>query len=205
MASELLPAQVEVCKRFGVTPDPPAAGSKLGLALETRSLGGPLKGARDRPEKGTNGWYIFWGEEQSTADDFYQSLHIEHVKEYCALAVPYLALPSGWGFVIAPGYEDVWYGQSLHVRSTRRGESVSGGRALVRRLRRLPRPSVSHAELLDAARAHCEGRGWEFGSSARVQERVTGFTVWVKPDVKGGPYVLLDLYGVVERSWRSVR
>jgi hypothetical protein len=45
----------------------------------------------------------------SRGDDFFVPLHVEHLAEWCAQLLPYLALPPGWGVVLAPGYEDVWY------------------------------------------------------------------------------------------------
>lgn len=40
-------------------------------------------------------------------------LHVGHLAEWCPDALPYLALPPGWRFLIAPGYEDVWEDPAL--------------------------------------------------------------------------------------------
>ncbi len=36
-------------------------------------------------------------------------MHVAHLPEYAPTLVPYLALAPGWGVILAPGYEDVWY------------------------------------------------------------------------------------------------
>jgi hypothetical protein len=45
--------------------------------------------------------------------DFFQPLHVCHLHEWCPSVLPYLALPPGWRFQIAPGHEDVWFDQEL--------------------------------------------------------------------------------------------
>jgi hypothetical protein len=106
--------QREVCARFSVTPDVPNDNSKLGIALNVRDgEAWPLNGLRHPPEQDTNGWYIWAGEEPDEADDFFQPLHVLHVAEWRPQALPYLALPAGWRFLLAPGHEDVWFDASL--------------------------------------------------------------------------------------------
>jgi hypothetical protein len=53
------------------------------------------------------------GEALSDAADFFQPMHIEHVSTRCPEILPYMGLPPGWRFLIADGYEDVWYDSSL--------------------------------------------------------------------------------------------
>ena len=62
------PAQVAICRRYGLEPEP--------------------SGARD--------------------PDFFVPLHIEHLGEWRAETIPYLALPPGWRLQTAPNHEDVW-------------------------------------------------------------------------------------------------
>ena len=102
-----------VCEWKGVEPVIPEAGSKLGIALET--LGQiPINGMRLNEENGTNGWYIWCGEEMSKADDFFSPLHIEHISEYLPEVEEYLELPPGYRFLIdGNNYEDVWYDGEL--------------------------------------------------------------------------------------------
>jgi len=105
------------CQRLGVVPLPPLDEDKLGIALETlRDL--PLNGVRHQPEGGTCGWYIWGGaiDPSNQGDAFFQPLHVRHVAQHCPEAVPYLSLPPGWRFLVAPGYEDVWEDQSVVPR-----------------------------------------------------------------------------------------
>jgi hypothetical protein len=61
---------------------PAALESKLALAIGT--LGKvPVNGLRHPPERGTNGWYIWCGEELSDVPDFFAPLHTAHLSEYC--------------------------------------------------------------------------------------------------------------------------
>ncbi|EIY6411492.1 hypothetical protein MNF40_004523 [Vibrio parahaemolyticus] len=91
----------------------PKAGSKLGIALSTVNQT-PINGMRVEPENGTNGWYIWCGEELSTNADFFESLHVEHIVKYLPQVQAYLGLPPGYRFLIDNnGYEDIWYDSSL--------------------------------------------------------------------------------------------
>ena len=102
-----------ICEWKGVEPVKPKAGSKLGLAIETLGQA-PINGLRHKEENGTNGWYIWCGEEISEADDFFSPLHIEHISEYLPEVEEYLDLPPGYRFLIdGSNYEDVWYDEEL--------------------------------------------------------------------------------------------
>ncbi|WP_442933362.1 immunity protein Imm33 domain-containing protein [Micromonospora psammae] len=58
----------------------------------------------------SNGWFVWRGHAIPQDDDkFFAPLHVEHLNEHAPELGPYLALPPGWGVVLAPGYEDVWY------------------------------------------------------------------------------------------------
>lgn len=48
-------------------------------------------------------------------DDFFQAIHVEHIESWCPEVIKYLALPPGWRFLIADGYVDVWFDESLLV------------------------------------------------------------------------------------------
>jgi hypothetical protein len=93
---------------------PPAPRSKAGLAIGSQDAGWPLTGIRHLPTGDTNGWYIWWGE-KSDAADFFDAMHVEHLADWCPEALPYLALPPGWAFVVAPGYQDVWFDEAYVV------------------------------------------------------------------------------------------
>ena len=105
--------QEKVCKRFEVEPVPSPAEAKIGVASNVRSGLQPINGFRHQPEVGTTGWFVYAGEELSTDPDYFSPLHISHVQDWCPEIEPYLALPPGWRFLLAPGYEDVWFDESL--------------------------------------------------------------------------------------------
>jgi hypothetical protein len=105
-------AQLEVCRRFGVQPWAPGPDEKLGIARNIRSGIRPLQGMRYLPEQGTCGWFL-WAGELGEEDDFFQPMHAVHMPEWVPEVVPYLALLPGWRFLIAPGYEDVWFDEVL--------------------------------------------------------------------------------------------
>jgi hypothetical protein len=52
----------DVCARFGLAPDPPAPGSKVGISRSAIAGAWPLHGLRHPPENGASGWYIWTGE-----------------------------------------------------------------------------------------------------------------------------------------------
>lgn len=73
----------------------------------------PLNGLRHTRGGGASGWYIWGGTELSEAADFFQPVHVHHLSEQCPAALPYLALPPGFRFLVAPGHEDVWEDPTL--------------------------------------------------------------------------------------------
>lgn len=105
--------QESVCARFGVELEPLPDGLKVGVARNVRSGLVPLNGLRHRATADTTGWYIWAGEEMSTDRDFFVPLHVRHLPEWCPAAMAYLGLPPGWRFLVAPGFEDVWFDESL--------------------------------------------------------------------------------------------
>ncbi|HEV7320361.1 MAG TPA: hypothetical protein VGO04_17315 [Ensifer sp.] len=106
-------AQRDVCRRYGAGFDAPDMSCKLGISASALQGKQPLNGLRHPPENGTNGWYIWGGEELSADPDFFMPLHGHHLQELCVSVLPYLALPPGWRFLIAPDHEDVWYDGTL--------------------------------------------------------------------------------------------
>lgn len=75
----------------------------------------PLNGLRHPPEEGTSGWFVWAGRELPDDPDFFVPLHVEHLDDWCPQVLPYLALPPGWRFLLAPGHEDVWHDPTLLV------------------------------------------------------------------------------------------
>jgi hypothetical protein len=101
-----------VCEWIGASPAVPKPGSKVGIALGTLGKT-PINGLR-HPESGDmNGWYLWCGE-LSTADDFFSSLHVEHLSQYLPTILEYLELPPGYRFLVdGTNFEDVWFDQAL--------------------------------------------------------------------------------------------
>jgi hypothetical protein len=108
--------QREVCGRFGADPMESPAHLKVGIARNVRDGSGPINGMRVRPSSNTTGWYIWAGTKWSDDPEFFVPLHVEHLASWCAEAIPYLQLPIGWRFLLAPGYEDVWFDEQLAQR-----------------------------------------------------------------------------------------
>jgi hypothetical protein len=102
-----------ICERIAVTPQTPVAGTKLGFAM--RTIGElPINGLRHKPANGTNGWYIWCGEELLNDDGFFVPLHVEHIENYLPNISDYLSLPPGYRFLIdGDDYEDVWFDQEI--------------------------------------------------------------------------------------------
>lgn len=99
----------------GYSPIPTPGDQKVGIALNVRSGLLPINGVRYSPVAGTSGWYIWAGEEASKDDDFFVPLHACHLDEWCPAVLPYLELPPGWRFLIAPGHEDIWFDPDLDL------------------------------------------------------------------------------------------
>ncbi|MFO0848038.1 MAG: hypothetical protein U0871_05710 [Gemmataceae bacterium] len=108
MADPAAELQRRTCQAFGAGFDPPAPGTKVGIALRTLDRI-PVHGVRLAPTETTCGWYIYAGDEWSDAPDFYQPLCVEHVADCCPAAVPFLGLPPGWHFLTdGNGFADAW-------------------------------------------------------------------------------------------------
>jgi hypothetical protein len=107
--------QQEICARFNVAPIPALPELKVGVARNVREELTPLNGMRHLPSGDSTGWFIWAGSEMSTDSDFFVPLHVQHLRGWCPQVLPYLALPPGWRFLIAPGYEDAWSDPDLLI------------------------------------------------------------------------------------------
>lgn len=106
-------AQKAICEKYGTFYVESPKNLKVGIALNVRTELMPINGLRHPPVGDTTGWYIWSGEELSSDPDFFQPLHVAHLPDWSPDIVKYLGLPPGWRFLVAPGYEDVWYDASL--------------------------------------------------------------------------------------------
>jgi len=109
-----LEEQLSICKRLGVEYFSTGADLKVGVSknILDGSWSWPVHGLRHEPVGETTGWYI-WSGESSVAPDFFQTLHVAHLSNYCKDVLAYLGLPPGWRFLIAPEHEDVWFDEKL--------------------------------------------------------------------------------------------
>jgi hypothetical protein len=106
-------AQRELCKRQGVGFVAAPPHLKVGIARNVREGILPINGLRHPPAGDTTGWYIWAGEELSNDPDFFVPLHVEHLADWCPVALRFLGLPPGWRFLVAGEYEDVWEDPTL--------------------------------------------------------------------------------------------
>jgi hypothetical protein len=109
--------QQALCRKYGVEWIAAAEHLKVGISRTVRAGLQPLNGLRHPPAGDTTGWYLWAGEELSSAPDFFEPLHVVHLAEWCPLALRFLGLPPGWRFLATASYEDVWNDPTLlHVR-----------------------------------------------------------------------------------------
>ena len=113
----MLEQQRAICARYGVEPVAAPDHWKVGVALNVKHGLQPLNGLRLQPNGDTSGWYLWAGEDFSDDPDFFVPLHIAHLPTWSPQAIPYLQLPPGWRFLVAPGYEDIWHDPQLLTRS----------------------------------------------------------------------------------------
>ena len=113
MKNKISEVQHQICHKYEAHYFPSPLYLKVGIARNVQAGAFSINGLRHPPEGDTTGWY-FWAEEElSDAPNFFEPLHVEHLFERCPEVLPYLGLPPGWRFLIAPGYEDVWFDESL--------------------------------------------------------------------------------------------
>ncbi len=111
--NEMASRQKELCKRFGAKWMSAPHYLKVGISRTIQDGLLPINGLRHPPAGDTTGWYIWAGEELCQDDDFFLPLHAEHLAQWCSQVLPYLGLPAGWRFQVAPGHEDVWFDPEL--------------------------------------------------------------------------------------------
>lgn len=104
--------QKEICFKYGSSVIESEENTKVGIALKT--IGElPLNALRHAPENNTCGWYIWGGEELSQDPEFFQPLHVLHLKETCPEVIKYLGLAPGWRIMVSGDQVDIWYDQEL--------------------------------------------------------------------------------------------
>jgi hypothetical protein len=115
LGEDVVEAQRAVCARYGV--DHHATRPDLKIGINFLGDGYPINGMREPfdPEyDALTGWWIWNGERTAEFNKLdFDALHATHVAETCPEVLPYLGLPPGWRFLIAPDYEDVWKDETL--------------------------------------------------------------------------------------------
>jgi len=104
-----------ICERYGSAFIESPEHLKVGVSKNIKDGILPINGLRHPLVGDTTGWYIWFGEEFSNDPDFFVSLHVEHLKEWCPLIIKYLGLAPGWRFLVANNYEDIWQDISLLI------------------------------------------------------------------------------------------
>ena len=105
--------QKSVCRKFGANFLACDESLRVGISRDFDPLRIPINGLRHPPEGNMTGWYIWSTETFSEANDFFNVLCASHLHEVCPEILKYLGLAPGWRFLIAPGYEDVWFDENL--------------------------------------------------------------------------------------------
>ena len=109
-------SQQATCTRFGASFEPPDDSEMVGLARVARTGRWPVHGLRHPAEGQSCGWFIWAVDDEIPTDPAaFEPVHVAHLAEDLPCVVPYLALPPGWRFLLAPDYEDVWYDPSLLI------------------------------------------------------------------------------------------
>lgn len=102
----------DICTRVGCEPLPPKQDERAGVAVHTLHLR-PLNALRHSPGRGSSGWYVWGGEVISEESTFFKPMHIAHLTDRVPELIPYLSLAPGWRVLIAVGYEEVWFDESV--------------------------------------------------------------------------------------------
>ncbi len=104
---------MDVSRKFGVVAAPVGSEDMAGVSQDVRSADAwPLHGLRHPPKAHSSGWFLWVGEYEAR-DDFFEPVHVQHLVGWREIVEPLLSLPPGWRFLVAPGYEDVWYDEAL--------------------------------------------------------------------------------------------
>jgi len=110
MISHFMPTrtQLDICQKYQSKVIPYAHNEMIAVALA--SLGKqPIVGERIYPRcDETISWFFHCGE-YSSETDFYQPIHIGHLKQWLPEVEDYLCLDYGYKIIIdGKGYQDVW-------------------------------------------------------------------------------------------------
>ncbi|AFR36597.1 immunity protein Imm33 domain-containing protein [Riemerella anatipestifer] len=103
--------QKKICEKYNSEWIPINKKLKIGISKK-RDLT-PINGIRHSAEKGTTGWFIWFGD-YSESPDFFEPLCAEHLLQIYPKIIDYLGLEVGYRFLIDKnGYEDVWKDEKI--------------------------------------------------------------------------------------------
>ena len=111
---EFTAKQLEMCKKYNADYLESSFDKLIGISLKSFDIFKmPINGLRHPIENiQSANWYL-WAGEYSSADDFFQPVHISHLLELCPKALKFLGLAPGWRFLFDNQYEDVWLDKNL--------------------------------------------------------------------------------------------
>ena len=66
-----------------------------------------------QPKGEMTGWFLWAGEEMPKEPDAFDPLHVKHLPAWCPAVLPFLELPPGWRFLVAPEQEDLWFDEEV--------------------------------------------------------------------------------------------
>jgi len=112
MENKLINSQIRICEENNVVPDIPLLTDKIGISKIFKADNYPIHGLRHTHSSGESGWYV-WSGEYEEIEDFFSPYHLLHIPDKCKIILPYLGLPSGWRFLLAPSHEDIWFDDKL--------------------------------------------------------------------------------------------
>ena len=103
--------QKELCEKYKSEWKP--INKKLNIGLSQNYDLEPINGLRHSAEKGTSGWFIWFGE-YSEDPDFFQPICAEHLLNIYPKIIDFLGLEIAYRFQIdRNGYEDVWKDENI--------------------------------------------------------------------------------------------
>jgi len=104
---------ISVCKDRELVAQVPDLESLVGITLNFDTKVQLLNGLRHPIIGGSNGWYLWSGEEFPQEDDAFKSICIKHLFDPASSVLPFLCLPPGWRFLKAGDYIDIWFDEAL--------------------------------------------------------------------------------------------
>jgi hypothetical protein len=109
---DFYPSQEKLCAEYGVKYVPCMPGSIVGVSRNFGENIFPKNGLRHLPSLQSNGWFL-WAGDFCYDNDFFQSVHLEHIVDILPEAAEFLGLGPGWRFLFHGSYKDVWYDEDL--------------------------------------------------------------------------------------------